>query len=227
MLDWLKHHWRYLLPPLLYGIWNWGNFFLSFLFMPLQSLQEHFMFLIGVTVLFIFLLVWVVMRYYHGAGIRKMPLSLSNLAFFFGLLLLDGLLSYWIVQHLPTPANQAILENIYYASRREGAETMMWMLGWATVSPVWEEFFFRSLLMETYFRKSPYYLDVLVSTLLFSLAHLSVGFSWTGFLGYSLKGLVFPIIYRKTQSIYYPIFLHLISNFGGNVLLDWLRNLLG
>lgn len=81
------------------------------------------------------------------------------------------------------------------------------------IAPVVEEFVFRGLLMTALSKFKKYYVDVIVSSTLFSLIHiLQHGWVITDFIVYAGVGLLFGILFRYTRSIYWPMALHILWN---------------
>lgn len=90
------------------------------------------------------------------------------------------------------------------------------------VGPIVEEIIFRGLVMTWLQGYKKYYLDIVVSALLFGLAHtISYQFVLSDFVQYAGTGLIFACLFRKTQSLGYSIALHLFIN---NVALLLLSN---
>lgn len=86
------------------------------------------------------------------------------------------------------------------------------------VGPILEELVYRGVLMTSFFEKSKFYLDCLLSAVIFSVVHLfSYGFSLDVFRGYAVMGLVLALLFRKTRSIYPPILVHM----AWNIYLGW------
>ena len=86
------------------------------------------------------------------------------------------------------------------------------------IGPILEELVYRGVLMTSFFDKSKFFLDCLLSAVLFSVAHLSsYGFSLDVFRGYAVMGLVLALLFRKTRSIYPPILVHM----AWNIYLGW------
>ncbi|RSI76515.1 CAAX amino terminal protease self- immunity [Streptococcus oralis] len=81
------------------------------------------------------------------------------------------------------------------------------------IAPVVEEFVFRGLLMTALSKFKKYYVDVIVSSTLFSLIPiLQHGWVLTDFIVYAGVGLLFGILFRYTRSIYWPMALHILWN---------------
>ena len=81
------------------------------------------------------------------------------------------------------------------------------------IAPIAEELVFRGLLMTALSKFRKYYIDVIVSSTLFSLIHiLQHGWVITDFIVYAGVGLLFGILFRYTRSIYWPMALHILWN---------------
>lgn len=81
------------------------------------------------------------------------------------------------------------------------------------VGPILEELVYRGVLMTSFFEKSKFYLDCLLSAVMFSVAHLfSYGVSLEVFKNYAFLGLILAILFRKTRSIYPSILVHMAWN---------------
>ena len=81
------------------------------------------------------------------------------------------------------------------------------------IAPIVEELVFRWLLMTALSKLKKYYVDIAVSSTLFSLIHiLQHGWVITDFIVYAGVGLLFGILFRYTRSIYWPMALHILWN---------------
>lgn len=77
------------------------------------------------------------------------------------------------------------------------------------IAPVAEEVVCRGFLMTSLSQFKNYYIDVLVSAVIFGAMHvLQHGWIMTDFILYSVMGLIFCLMFRYTQSIYWAIALH-------------------
>lgn len=76
--------------------------------------------------------------------------------------------------------------------------------------PIFEELFFRRIIFKSLLKKySSFWLAILVSSILFSLIHLS----FTSILPKLIFGIIAAYIYYKTNNIWYSITFHILSNF--------------
>ena len=81
------------------------------------------------------------------------------------------------------------------------------------IAPIVEELVFRDLLMTALAKFKTYYVDVIVSSTLFSLIHvLQYGWVLTDFIIYAGAGMLFGMLFRYTRSVYWPIALHILWN---------------
>ena len=81
------------------------------------------------------------------------------------------------------------------------------------IAPIVEELVFRGLLMTALAKFKTYYVDVIVSSTLFSLLHvLQYGWVLTDFIIYAGAGLLFCMLFRYTRSVYWPMALHILWN---------------
>ena len=86
---------------------------------------------------------------------------------------------------------------------------IMRILYGSLIAPIVEELVFRGLLMTALSKFKKYYIDVVVSSTLFSLIHvLQHGWITTDFILYFVMGLIFCMMFRYTRSIYWVIVLH-------------------
>ena len=81
------------------------------------------------------------------------------------------------------------------------------------IAPIVEELVFRGLLMTALSKFKKYYIDVIISSTLFSLIHvLQYGWVLTDFIVYAGAGLLLCMLFRYTRSIYWSMALHILWN---------------
>lgn len=81
------------------------------------------------------------------------------------------------------------------------------------IAPIVEELVFRGLLMTALAKFKTYYVDVIVSSTLFSLIHvLQYGWVLTDFIIYVGAGLLLCMFFRYTRSVYWSMALHILWN---------------
>lgn len=82
------------------------------------------------------------------------------------------------------------------------------------VAPILEEIVFRRYFMNTFFPNSKYYLDVILSALIFGLSHLILTHrDPISLIIYSLGGLFYALVYRWTKNLKITILCHSFFNF--------------
>ena len=82
------------------------------------------------------------------------------------------------------------------------------------VGPILEELIHRGYFMNTFFPQSKYYLDVILSALIFGLSHLILTHrDPISLIIYSFAGLFFAIVYRWTKNLKITILCHSFFNF--------------
>ena len=87
------------------------------------------------------------------------------------------------------------------------------ILNGSLIAPIVEELVFRGLMMTALTKYNKYYVDVIVSSTLFSLIHgLHSGWVLTDCIVYAGAGLLFCMLFRYTRSVYWPIALHILWN---------------
>ena len=77
------------------------------------------------------------------------------------------------------------------------------------LAPLWEELFFRGILLRRFAMKWKASTSIIVSSLIFGLMH----FGGNSMIHATLFGCLMGFVYLKTQNIWVPIALHSISNF--------------
>ena len=90
---------------------------------------------------------------------------------------------------------------------------LMRILYGSLIAPIVEELVFRGLLMTALSKFKKHYIDVVVSSTLFSLIHvLQYGWVLTDFIVYAGAGLLFSMLFRYTHSVYWSMALHILWN---------------
>ncbi|MGT2865576.1 CPBP family intramembrane glutamic endopeptidase [Streptococcus fryi] len=80
------------------------------------------------------------------------------------------------------------------------------------VAPFFEEVY-RTIVFAVMTKWRRYYLDVILSAILFSVNHfLYYGWSYSDFITYLIPGLLIGLYFRRTNSIYYLMIYHVIWN---------------
>lgn len=87
---------------------------------------------------------------------------------------------------------------------------------------IFEEFLFRTFPLLVFAERYPLLLSVLVTSLLFGLAHIAnEGFNWLAMLNITLAGVFFSIIVLLKRNIYWAVGIHFGWNFTQGVILGY------
>ena len=109
---------------------------------------------------------------------------------------------------------QKLLSILYSNGEPTFLSTVFSFILTVVVAPVSEELIDRGYFMNTFFPKSKYYLDVILSGLIFGLSHLILSHrDPISLLYYSLIGLFFALVYRYTSNLRLTILCHSFFNF--------------
>ncbi|MDI1473578.1 CPBP family intramembrane glutamic endopeptidase [Streptococcus taonis] len=110
----------------------------------------------------------------------------------------------------PATSNQMALNEMIEMTGRQ--ELLYFLLITCLLGPISEELVYRGVLMNTFFKDSPWYGDVLLSACVFGYVHVADGITPLAFFTYASGGAIYAFLYRKTHSLYYPILLHIMIN---------------
>ena len=110
----------------------------------------------------------------------------------------------------PATSNQIALNELIEMTGRQ--ELLYFLLITCLLGPITEEMVYRGVLMNTFLKESPWYGDVLLSACIFGYVHVSSGLTPLAFFTYASVGAILALLYRKTNSLYYPILLHILIN---------------
>lgn len=120
----------------------------------------------------------------------------------------------------PTTQNQQIVENLVSSTDTFIISTILLVI----LAPMYEELVFRALTMTWLENYQTFYIDIIVSSILFALLHImDKGLILSDFIYYLGLGLIFGFFYRKTKRIGYTILLHFLINFISWIILTFVR----
>ena len=109
---------------------------------------------------------------------------------------------------------QDLLSILYSNGQPAFLSTVLSFILTVVIGPILEETLDRGYFMNTFFPKSKYYLDVILSGLIFGLSHLILSHrDPISLLYYSLIGLFFALVYRSTDNLRLTILCHSFFNF--------------
>ena len=110
--------------------------------------------------------------------------------------------------HQTQTANNEIIRQLLNHNR---IITVVFVLSSFTLTPVAEELIFRGLLTNLFFRPNALWSKMVLSGIVFSLAHTST--TLVSFLLYCFMGMVLTYVYRQSGSLKNSILIHGINNF--------------
>ena len=109
---------------------------------------------------------------------------------------------------------QKLLSILYSNGQPTFLSTVLSFILTVVVAPILEELIHRGYFMNTFFHQSKYYLDVILSALIFGLSHLILSHrDPISLLYYSVIGLFFALVYRSTDNLRLTILCHSFFNF--------------
>ena len=109
---------------------------------------------------------------------------------------------------------QDILSILYSNGQPTFLSTVLSFSLTVVVGPILEELVDRGYFMNTFFPQSKYYLDVILSALIFGLSHLILTHrDPISFIIYSLGGFFYALVYRWTKNLKITILCHSFFNF--------------
>lgn len=112
------------------------------------------------------------------------------------------------IYHQSSTANNDAIRQIMGSSHQA---LILMSLAAVILSPIAEELIFRGILMNLFFKPDAYWMPIVLSGLLFTLAHSST--TPISYLIYFYMGAVFAYIYRRTGRLTNTILLHALNNF--------------
>ena len=109
---------------------------------------------------------------------------------------------------------QDLLSALYSNGQPTFLSTVLSFSLTVVVGPILEELIHRGYFMNTFFPQSKYYLDVILSALIFGLSHLILTHrDPISLIIYSLGGLFYALVYRWTKNLRITILCHSFFNF--------------
>jgi len=109
---------------------------------------------------------------------------------------------------------QKLLSILYSNGQPTFLSTVLGFILTVVVAPISEELIDRGYFMNTFFPQSKYYLDVILSALIFGISHLILTHrDPISLIIYSLGGLFYALVYRWTKNLKITILCHSFFNF--------------
>lgn len=189
-------------------VWFWSVFF--YFSAPYVKGSREYFIVLALIELAVILLASCYLWIYHAPQKSLMRQKRVQFLYLIGACMAWYLCdSFWAL-FIPTTSNQVGLNSLIETT---GVKELPYLLlDMCLFGPILEELIYRGVVMTTFFKQSPRYLDVLLSTLLFAYVHVRSGLTPLAFLIYASSGLILGLLYRKTQSLLYPILMHILMN---------------
>ena len=109
---------------------------------------------------------------------------------------------------------QDLISTLYSNGQPTFLATSFYFISSVIVAPIFEETVDRGYFMNTFFPQSKYYLDVILSALIFGLSHLILTHrDPISLIIYSLGGFFYALVYRWTKNLKITILCHSFFNF--------------
>lgn len=109
---------------------------------------------------------------------------------------------------------QDLVSTLYSNGQPTFLATSFHFISSVIVAPIFEESADRGYFMNTFFPNSKYYLDVILSALIFGISHLVFSHrDPISLMFYSLGGFFFALVYRWTKNLKITILCHSFFNF--------------
>lgn len=170
---------------------------------------------VGLAVIFVVIFLFIITRarrLYHrynqlaGGAVNLGLVLLGYLTLIVGMAVFGWLNQYFF--HQTQTANNEIIRQLLNHNR---IITVVFVLSSFTLTPVAEELIFRGLLTNLFFRPNALWSKMVLSGIVFSLAHTST--TLVSFLLYCFMGMVLTYVYRQSGSLKNSILIHGINNF--------------
>ena len=109
---------------------------------------------------------------------------------------------------------QDLISTLYSNGQPTFLATSFYFISSVIVAPIFEDSVDRGYFMNTFFPQSKYYLDVILSALIFGLSHLILTHrDPISLMFYSLGGFFYALVYRWTKNLKITIMCHSFFNF--------------
>ena len=161
---------------------------------------------VGLAVIFVVIFLFIITRARRLYHCYNQLVLLGYLTLIVGMAVFGWLNQYFF--HQTQTANNEIIRQLLNHNR---IITVVFVLSSFTLTPVAEELIFRGLLTNLFFRPNALWSKMVLSGIVFSLAHTST--TLVSFLLYCFMGMVLTYVYRQSGSLKNSILIHGINNF--------------
>jgi len=182
------------------------------------GMDSYIIFLVGEVLLIFFLFVLWLKKKKMLFIFEKKGWHWSYLAFLVACFLIYSFLNGFRMQNIRLIDHsfifQDLLSELYSNGRETTLSSLIFLIFNISIVPVVEETIYRGYFMNTFFPQSKYYLDVILSALIFGLSHLILTHrDPISLIIYSLGGLFYALVYRWTKNLKITILCHSFFNF--------------
>ncbi|WP_444817684.1 lysostaphin resistance A-like protein [Streptococcus sp. HJ1] len=182
------------------------------------GMDSYIIFLVGEVLLIFFLFVLWLKKKKMLFIFEKKGWRWSYLAFLVACFLIYSFLNGFRMQNIRLIDHsfifQDLLSELYLNGRETTLSSLVFLIFNISIVPVVEETIYRGYFMNTFFPQSKYYLDVILSALIFGLSHLILTHrDPISLIIYSLGGLFYALVYRWTRNLKITILCHSFFNF--------------
>ena len=182
------------------------------------GMDSYIIFLVGEVLLIFFLFVLWLKKKKMLFIFEKKGWHWSYLAFLVACFLIYSFLNGFRMQNIRLIDHsfifQDLLSELYLNGRETTLSSLIFLIFNISIVPVVEETIYRGYFMNTFFPKSEFYLDVILSSFIFGLSHLILSHrDPISLLYYSLIGFFFALVYRWTKNLKITILCHSFFNF--------------
>ena len=182
------------------------------------GMDSYIIFLVGEVLLIFFLFVLWLKKKKMLFIFEKKRWHWSYLAFLVACFLIYSFLNGFRMQNIRLIDHsfifQDLLSELYLNGRETTLSSLIFLIFNISIVPVVEETIYRGYFMNTFFPQSKYYLDVILSALIFGLSHLILTHrDPISLIIYSLGGLFYALVYRWTKNLKITILCHSFFNF--------------
>lgn len=200
------------MPVIFYLCYEYGLGFILSRLPPTLHISER----LTIYLILVLALIGFLLAYWRKIAKEKPRLFLTwqNMAWFLVLFIISFLIERFIGPLFLEPANAKVWDFAQQVVTGDKLASILLLTLGVICLPVAEELLFRGIIMETYFKGSPYWLDVLISAVAFAILHLHLpwSWSWNDFWVYLLPSWTLPVLYRQTKSLYFPLIFHILHN---------------
>ncbi|WP_160804602.1 CPBP family intramembrane glutamic endopeptidase [Virgibacillus halodenitrificans] len=157
-----------------------------------------------------FILIFIIFNQNRGFFFKKMTLdffkhSKNYIYVFIGYLSI--LFSNWALLFFPVSYPSTETEIIHITSI---PLSILFVIGLVLLAPIWEEMLMKRLILDFTRVYLPFWMGMIITSLIFALLH-NVNLPQRIFI--FILSIVTCIVYKKTDSLYGPIFIHSLWNF--------------